>query len=85
MESRNVHIGLCIEGFNPFRSFVAPYSSWSVILTVYNLPLGICVRSVFMVLSIITPGSNSLGINIDVCLHPLIDELKQCGHLGLDI
>jgi len=36
VESRNVRLGLCIDGFNPFRSFATPYSSWSVILTVYN-------------------------------------------------
>jgi hypothetical protein len=26
-ESRNVHLGLCTDRFNPFRSFAAPYSS----------------------------------------------------------
>ena len=25
-ESRNVRLGLCIDGFNPFGSFAAPYS-----------------------------------------------------------
>jgi hypothetical protein len=25
-ESRNVRLGLCIHGFNPFGSFAAPYS-----------------------------------------------------------
>ena len=43
-ESRNVLLGLCTDGFNPFESFVAPYSYWSVILTVYNLPQGMCMR-----------------------------------------
>jgi hypothetical protein len=40
VESRNVRLGLCIDGFNPFGSFIAPYSCWPVILTVYNLPPG---------------------------------------------
>jgi hypothetical protein len=40
VESRNVRLGLCINGFNPFGSFAAPYSCWPVILTVYNLPSG---------------------------------------------
>ena len=30
-----------------------------------------------MFLSMIRPGPNSLGQNIDVCLRPLIDELTQ--------
>jgi len=33
-ESRNVRLGLCTDGFNPFGSFPAPYSCWPVILTV---------------------------------------------------
>jgi hypothetical protein len=76
VEIRNVHLGLCIDKFNPFGSFPAPYSCWPVILIVYNLPLGMCIRPEFMFLSTIIPGPNSPGRNIDVCLQPLIDELK---------
>jgi len=65
-ESRNVHLGLCTDGFNPFGSFAAPYSCWPVILTVYNLPLGMCMRSEFMFLSMVIPGPSSPGRNIDV-------------------
>jgi hypothetical protein len=43
-ESRNVCLVLCTDGFNTFRSSAAPYSCWSVILTVYNLPPGMCMR-----------------------------------------
>jgi len=75
VESRNVRLGLCIDGFNPFRSFAAPYSYWPVILTIYNLPPGMCMRLEFMFLSMVIPGPSSPGWNIDVCLHPLIDEL----------
>jgi hypothetical protein len=67
---------LCTNGFNPFRSFVAFYSCWSVILTGYNLPLRMCIRPTFMFLSMVILDPNSLGRNIDVCLRPLIDELK---------
>jgi hypothetical protein len=55
----------------------APYSCWSVILTVYNLPPGMCMRSEFMFLSMVIPGSSSPWQNIDVCLRSLIDELTQ--------
>jgi hypothetical protein len=76
-ESRNVHLGLCTDGFNPFRSFAARYSCWPVILTVYNLSPGMCMRSEFMFLSTVIPGPSILGRNIDVFLRPLIDELAQ--------
>jgi hypothetical protein len=36
-ESRNMHFGLCTDGFNPFGLFAAPYSCWLVILMVYSL------------------------------------------------
>jgi len=68
VESRNVSLGLCINGFNPFRSFAAPYSCWLVIITVYNLPPGMCMRPEFMFLSTIIPGPNSPSWNIDVYL-----------------
>jgi len=32
-ELRNMHFRLCTYGFNPFGSFVIPYSRWPVILT----------------------------------------------------
>jgi len=76
-ESRNVRLGLCTDGFNPFGSFAAPYSCWPVILTVYNLPPGMCMRPEFMFLSMVIPGPNSPGWNIDICLRLLIDELTQ--------
>jgi len=81
-KSRNVRLGLCTDGFNQFGSFAAPYSSWPVILTVYNLPLGMCMRLEFMFLSMVIPGPSSPGRNIDVCLLPLIDELTQLWSFG---
>jgi len=81
-ESKNVRLGLCTDGFNPFRSFAAPYSCWPVILTVYNLLPGMCMRSEFMFLSTVIPGPRSPGWNIDVCLRPLIDELAQLWSSG---
>jgi hypothetical protein len=81
-ELRNVHLGLCTDIFNPFGSFAAPYSCWPVILTVYNLPPGMCMRPKFMFLSIVIPGPSNPGRNIDVCLHPLIDELTQLWSSG---
>ncbi|KAL9362689.1 hypothetical protein Peur_045474 [Populus x canadensis] len=70
------------DGFNPFGSFAAPYSCWPVILTVYNLPPGMCMRPEFIFLSMVILGPSSPGRNIDVCLRPLIDELTQLWSSG---
>jgi len=60
MEPRNVYVGLCTNGFNPFKSFVTtPYSCWSRILIIYNLPIRICIWLkfifIFMVIVLIVP------------------------------
>jgi hypothetical protein len=62
-ESKNMHLELCINRFNPFGSFAAPYSCWPVILMVYNLPPRMCMRSEFMFLSTVIPGPNSPSRN----------------------
>ena len=77
VESRNVRHGLCTDGFNPFGSFAAPYFYWPVILTVYNLPSGMCMRPELMFLSTVIPGPSRPGRNIDVCLRPLIEDRKS--------
>jgi hypothetical protein len=69
-ESKNVRLGLYIDGFNPFGSFTTPYSCWPVILMVYNMPPGMCMRLKFMFLSMIIPGPSSSGQNKDICLRP---------------
>jgi hypothetical protein len=61
VETRNVCLGLCTNEFNQFGSFVAPYSCWPVILMVYKLPPGMYMRSEFMFLFTLIPGSNSYG------------------------
>jgi hypothetical protein len=82
-KSRNMRLGLCTNRFNPLRSFAATYSCWSVILTVYNLPLGLCIRLEFIFLSMVIPDPNNLGKNINVCFRSLIDELMQLWPFGL--
>ena len=65
-EARNVHLGLCTDGFNSVGSFASSCSCWSVILTVYNLPPGMCMRPEFMFLSTVIPGPSSPGRNINI-------------------
>jgi hypothetical protein len=81
-ESRNARLGLCTYGFNPLELFVALYFCWPVILTVYSLPSGMCMRPEFMFLSTMIPSLNSPDRNIDVCLRLLIDELTQLWSSG---
>ena len=57
------------NGFNLFGLFAAPYSCWVVILMVYNLPLGMRMRSEFMFLYTVIFGPNNLvRDNSGVCV-----------------
>ena len=76
-ECRNVRLGLCTDGFQPFGQSGQQYSSWSVIVTPYNFPPWMCMKEAYMFLSVIVPGPNNPKNKIDVFLQPLIAELKQ--------
>ncbi|XP_050207371.2 uncharacterized protein LOC126656796 [Mercurialis annua] len=83
-EVRNVRLGLCTDGFQPFGQTGRQYSSWPVIMTPYNLPPGMCMKDEYMFLSVIIPGPNNPKENLDVFLQPLIAELKQLWVVGVN-
>ena len=55
-EPRNVRLGLATEGFNPFENMNINYSTWPVILMIYNLPLGLCMQRSYMMMSLLIEG-----------------------------
>ena len=83
-ESRNVRLGLCADGFQPFGQSGKQYSCWPIIVTPYNLPPGMCMKEPHMFLSVIVPGPNNPKHKIDVYLHPLIAELKHLWKVGVE-
>ena len=83
-DPRNVRLGLSSDGFTPFGQSAHPYSCWPVIVTPYNLPPGLCMKSQYMFLTLIIPGPKNPGQNIDLYLQPLIDELKQLWDVGVN-
>ena len=81
---RNIRLGLASDGFNPFGMVNVAYTIWPVILIPYNLPPWLCLKQPFWMLSMLIPGKNSPGNNIDVYLQPLIDELKDLWEKGVE-
>ncbi|KAL0448023.1 UNVERIFIED_CONTAM: hypothetical protein Slati_1930200 [Sesamum latifolium] len=59
------------------------YSCWPVILTPYNLPLGMCMSSEYMILTMVIPGHSNPKCLIDIYLEPLIEELQNLWHVGV--
>ncbi|KAM1523267.1 hypothetical protein ACFX10_013309 [Malus domestica] len=82
-DPRNVRLGLATDGFNPFSDMSKPYSMWPVVLFPYNLPPWKCMKKSFSFLTLLIPGPNAPGNEIDVYLRPLIDELKELWESGV--
>ncbi|XP_060210823.1 uncharacterized protein LOC132637807 [Lycium barbarum] len=74
-EPRNVRLGLCTDGFQPFAQPGRKYSSWPVIVTPYNFPPRMFTKEAYMFLTVIVPGPDNPKQKIDVYLQPLIKEL----------
>ena len=83
-ESRNVYLGLCTDGFNPFGKHGRQYSLWPVIVTPYNLPPSLCMKREFLFLTILVPGPEHPKRSLDVFLQPLIYELQELWANGVE-
>jgi hypothetical protein len=82
-DSRNVRLGLMLDGFNPFGNMSTSHSTWPVMLVPYNLPPWMSMKQTSFILSLIIPGPRSPGMDIDVYLQPLIDELQELWSVGV--
>ncbi|KAM3287813.1 hypothetical protein P3S67_021243 [Capsicum chacoense] len=83
-EPRNVRLGLCTDGFQPFSQSGRKYSSWPVIVTPYNLPPEMCMKEAYMFLTVIIPGLNNTKHKIDIYLQPLIKKLTLLWETGVE-
>ena len=55
-ESWNIYLCLSTDGFNPIGMNDEAHSLWPVIVTPYNLTLGMCMKREFFYLSVLIPG-----------------------------
>ena len=83
-KSRNVKLGLCTDGFQPYGQSGQQYSCWPIILTPYNFPPWMCMKEEYMFLTVIVPGPKNPKNNLDVFLQPLIVELKELWEVGIE-
>ncbi|XP_026458721.1 uncharacterized protein LOC113359272 [Papaver somniferum] len=84
-DPRNLRLGLAADGFNPFGDLSAAHSCWPVMLVVYNLPPQLCMQGDNIILSMLIPGKKQPGNDIDVYLHPLIDDLFELWEKGVQV
>ena len=74
-EPRNVRLSLVANKFNPFGNLSLFYTIWPVVLMIYNLPMWLCMKSYFMLSSLIH-RPRALGKDMNVFPRWLVVELK---------
>ncbi|XP_074298611.1 uncharacterized protein LOC141629525 [Silene latifolia] len=75
-DCRNLRLGLCTDGMNPFSTLSSQHSTWPVLLCIYNLPPYLCMKRKYLMLLLLIQGPKQPGNDIDVFLEPLIDDLR---------
>jgi hypothetical protein len=77
VESKNIRFALSTDEMNPFSENRTVHSTWPVILTMYNIPTRLCHKRKYLVLSILIQGPKQAGIDIDVFLKPLMEDMAK--------
>jgi hypothetical protein len=82
-ESRNIRFALSTDGMNPFGENRTVHNTWPVILVMYNLSTWLCHKSKYLMLSILIQGPKQAGIDIDVFLEPLVEDMVKLWNEGV--
>jgi hypothetical protein len=77
VESRNIRFALSTNGMNPFGENRTLHNTWPVILTMYNISIWLCYKRMYLMLSIHIQGPKQAGIDIDVFLEPLMEDMTE--------
>ncbi|XP_010550812.1 PREDICTED: uncharacterized protein LOC104821593 [Tarenaya hassleriana] len=83
-EHRNVYLCLCTDGFAPYGQSGKQYSLWPIVMSPYNLPPDMCLKKEFLFLTVLIPGPEHPKKSFDIFLQPLIEELLESWHCGID-
>ncbi|WVZ84720.1 LOW QUALITY PROTEIN: hypothetical protein U9M48_031713 [Paspalum notatum var. saurae] len=82
-DPRNVRFALNTDGMNPFGERNSTHSTWPVILTIYNLPTWLCQKRKYTMLCGLIQGPKQPGIDIDVFLEPLMEDMAKLWNDGV--
>jgi hypothetical protein len=75
-DPRSVRLGLSMDGFQPYSFDSTTYSYWPVFVMSYNLPPNKCLKEGFIFLALVIPGPKELKKQMNIFLHPLMEDLK---------
>jgi hypothetical protein len=68
---------------NPFGENRTMHRTWPIILVMYNIPTWLCHKRKYLMLSIIIQGLKQAGIDIDVFLEPLMEDMAKLWNDGV--
>nr|GEY90136.1 hypothetical protein [Tanacetum cinerariifolium] len=80
-DPRNLRLGISADGVD-VKTENRHHSVWPVLTVIYNLPLWLCMKRMFIMLSVLILGY--LGNDIDVFLEPLVDDLHTLLETGVN-
>jgi hypothetical protein len=68
---------------NPFAERSSMHGTWPVIMTIYNLPSWLCQKRKYLLLTILISGPTQPGVDMDVFLEPLMQEMQILWEVGV--
>jgi len=74
-----------LRNVNPFGYRNITHRTWPVILLIYDIPTWLCQKRKYLLLTIIISGLKAPGIDIDVFLELLIQEIKTLWKHGVEM
>ena len=69
-DPRNVRFALSTDGMNPFNERMSDHNTWPVILTMYNIPMWLCQKRKYLLLTILISGPKQHPSDLDHVQHP---------------
>jgi hypothetical protein len=70
---------------NPFAERSSKHSTWPVILTIYNLSPWLMQKQKYLLLTIHISGPTQPGVDMDIFLEPLMEDMKILWETGNQI
>ena len=78
VEKRNMRFALTLDGVNPFKLSNTNWSTWPVLILIYNFEPWFVMKKFFISLCILISGKHSPTTkNLDVFMRPLMRELHE--------
>jgi hypothetical protein len=69
-------IAMSTDDLNPFMNS-STHSTWTIVLTILNLPPWFCNKRKYIVMSGLIPRPQQPGNDIDTYFRPLVKDLKE--------